>query len=76
MKMTVLVLYILSYTPSHDNPFEVTPDNTSRQTLQNVAFAWEHEYQLWAPDNLSNKSDCCNKKNTETSLRNPDRHNI
>ena len=62
MKMTVLVLYISSYTPSHDNPFDVTPDNTSRQTLQNVAFAWEHEYQLWAPDNLSNKSDCCNKR--------------
>lgn len=37
--MRVLVLYISSYTPSHDNPFDVTPDNTSRQTLQNVAFA-------------------------------------
>ena len=67
--MTVQVLYISSYTPSHDNPFDVTPDNTSRQTLQNVAFAWEHEYQLWAPDNLSNKSDCCNKKKYRSLIK-------
>lgn len=49
--------------PSHDNPFDV-PDNISRQTLQNVGFAWEHEYmyQLWAPDSLSSRSDCCRNK--------------
>ena len=48
------------FIPSHDNPFDV-PDNISLQTLQNVGFPWEHEYiyQLWAPDNLSKRSDCC-----------------
>jgi len=43
------------------------PDNVSLQTLQNVGFAWEHEYiyQLWAPDSLSNRSDCCKNKQND-----------
>ena len=54
--------------PSQDNPLHVTPDNTSRQTLQKVGFAWEHEYQLCAPDNLSNRSDCYKNKNSKVSF--------
>ena len=54
--------------PSQDNPLHVTPDNTSRQTLQKVGFAWEHEYQLCAPDNVSNRSDCYKNKNSRVSF--------
>ena len=53
--------------PSQDNPLHVTPDNTSRQTLQKVGFAWEHEYQLCAPDNVSNRSDCYKNENSKVS---------